>query len=151
MLVLYVLIAIVRILYLLFQGNVRSLAQLTIPRVTVDEQLSIDKQGSVLLQGKVSSVLAVDPHGIIVTVPHTRTEAQLDGSGQLSYDSYFSRVEAEHVDVAVQVHAKRVVADELFIEMMDEDRDESMDRDRSGDGVKHIVSGNILVARQVTD
>ena len=117
----------------------------------MDEQLLIDKQGSVLLQGKVSSVLAVDPHGIIVTVPHTRTEAQLDGSGQLSYDSYFSRVEAEHIDVAVQMHAKRVVADELFIEMMDEERDESIERDRSGDGVKHIVSGNILVARQVTE
>lgn len=145
---------------LLLLGNVRSLSQLTAPLVTIQEQLSIDKQGIILLQGKISSILAVDPLGIIVTVPHTRTEAQLDGSsGQLSYDSYFHRLEVEQLDVAVEVNAKRIVADELFIEMMiDGDRDGhrdddvGRDRDRSGDDVEAAAAvkhGNILVARQV--
>lgn len=138
----------------------RSLSQLTAPLVTIQEQLSIDKQGIIQLQGKTSSILAVDPLGIIVTVPHTRTEAQLDGSsGQLSYDSYFHRLEVEQLDVAVEVNAKRIVADELFIEMVDGNRDGhrdddvGRDRDRSGDDVEaaKVKHGNILVARQVGD
>lgn len=84
----------------------------------------------------------------------------MDGSsGQLSYDSYFHRLEVEQLDVAVEVNAKRIVADELFIEMMiDGDRDGhrdddvGRDRDRSGDDVEAAAAvkhGNILVARQV--
>ena len=105
------------------------------------EQLSIDKQATVQLQGRASSLLAVDPLGIIVAVPHTRSEA-MDGSGQLGYESYYQRIETEHID-ASQVHAKKMVVNELLL--VDGDSD---GRSHDGDaGVKH--TGNILITRQV--
>ena len=106
------------------------------------EQLSIDKQATVQLQGRASSILAVDPLGIIVAVPHTSTEA-MDGTGQIGYESYFQRIEAEHID-ASQMHAKKMVVDELLLVNGDSDG-----RSNDGDaGVKH--TGNILITRQVS-